>query len=306
MSRLSNAPARVFFLLTSILTIGAACPILQAQTDSRQSVEIERCRVLLIHKVKLAASVPGVLEFVTPGEGDLVEAEQEVAGLQDDVILAQKAIALKEAENDVEKRFAVKSAEVADAEYSKAQEANRRLERVVADVEMQRLKLAAERAHLQIEQAEHQLEVNQLKADEAEANLKTHRIKAPFKGVVTEKFKSRGEAVRQGENILEIISTDEVKVVGDVTLEESVRLNRGDRVKVVLSLAGKDAAGNPREKEFDGVLKMVAPEVNPVSGKIRVMAFVQNPDNILKAGLTAKMTIFPQKSDSIETTLLDR
>lgn len=300
---LSNTPTRFFLILGLALTIGTTNAIAQSST-SKEPVTIKRCRILLLKDkdITLASPVPGVLDFVTPKEGDEVQAEQEVAGLQDDVVMAQRNVAKKEAENDVEKRYAVKAAEVAEAELRKAIEANRRLDNSVAAVEIERLQLAAERARLQIEQAENQMSINELRADEAEANLKTHHIKAPFKGIITRKFKSRGEAVRQGDPILQIISTDEVKVEGYVTVAESSRLKKGDKVEVQLELEGFET-----EKPFEGVLTLVAPKVEAVTGnKVRVTARVQNPNNILKAGLTATMKIIPQKGGAVQTTLLSR
>ncbi|MCA9073152.1 MAG: efflux RND transporter periplasmic adaptor subunit, partial [Planctomycetaceae bacterium] len=251
--------------------------------------------------ITLASPVPGVLDFVTPKEGDIVQAEQEIAGLQDDVVEAQRNVAKKEAENDVEKRYAVKAAEVAEAELRKSVEANRRLRNSVAAVEIERLQLAAERARLQIEQAENQMEINQLRYNEAEANLKTHHIRAPFRGTITRKFKSRGEAVRQGDPILQIVSTDEVKVEGYVTVLDSLRLKAGDKVEVQLTLEGF-----VQKEPFEGVLTLVEPKVDPIRGEIRVAARVQNPDNVLKAGLTATMKIIPQKGEAVQTTQLSR
>lgn len=332
---LSNPPTRFFLLSGLALTIGTTLAIWQSPTSqaesgrsravskpattrtathtvaaisqtspSEDSVTIKGCRILVIkdNDITLASPVAGVLDFVTPMEGDQVQTDQEIAVLQDDVVEAQWNVAKKEAENDVEKRYAEKAAEVAEAELRKAQEANRRLRNSVPAVEIERLQLAAERARLQVEQAERQMEINQLRADEAEANFKTHHIRAPFNGTVTRKFKSRGEAVRQGDPILQIVSTDEVKVEGYVPFTESLRLNVGDKVEVQVELMGFK-----RDKPFEGVLTLKDPKVESIPGdKVRVAARVKNPGNILKAGLTATMKIIPQKGEGVQTTLLTR
>ena len=255
-------------------------------------------------RVEVASGIPGVLDFVKPEEGDLVKANEQIVGLKADVVLAQKAIALKEAENDVEIRYAEKAAELADAEYEKAREANHRLKGTVAAVEIDRLRLAAERAHLQIEQAEHQLEVANLKANEAQANLEAYQLKSPINGVVTKRYKSKGEAVHQGDPILKIQITDRVRVEGYVDLVDSFRIKPGDPVKVHLDIPKVNL--KIEEEQFDGVLKFVGLSVEPITGKVRVWAEVQNPKNILKAGLTAKMTISPRKTEIVQTTLLDK
>ncbi len=144
---LSNGPTRFFVLFGLGLTIGTTTAIAQAQSSTAKPkpVPVESCHVELIDTLDLAAPVPGVLEFVTPEVGDEVSAGQLVVGLDADVVKAQKAVAVKESQNDVEKRYSVKAAEVADIEYRKALEANHYLKDTVAKVEVERLKLAAER-----------------------------------------------------------------------------------------------------------------------------------------------------------------
>ncbi len=61
--------------------------------------------------------------------------------------------------SDVEVRYAKKAAELADLEYEKALKANRHLKGTVSSLEVERLKLTADMAHLHVEQAEHELEL---------------------------------------------------------------------------------------------------------------------------------------------------
>ncbi len=304
MNCLSNAPARFFLLFGLGLTIGTTNAIAQAQTSASKPITVEKCNVSLIDAPFLAAPVPGILDFVTPEIGDDVVADQVIIGLQADVMKAQKAIAMKEKENDVEIRYAEKAADLADAEYEKALEANRRLAGTVAQIEVDRLQLAAERAHLQIEQAEHQLAVAGLKADEAEANVQVYQIKSPINGVVVKKYKSRGEAVRQGDTILEIQSTARLKVEGYIQVEDRFRVKRGDKVKVKLNFPG--LALPPSQQELDGVVKLVDPTVQAVAQKVSVVAEVQNPNGYLTAGLVTEMTIFPGTAQEVQTTQLNR
>ena len=300
MKCLSKAPARFFLLFGLGLTIGTTNAIAQAQTSASKPITVQNCNVSLIDAPFLAAPVPGILDFVTPEIGDDVTAEEIIIGLQADVMKAQKAIAMKEATNDVEIRYATKAAELADAEYQKALEANRRLAGTVAQIEVDRLQLAAERAHLQIEQAEHQLAVASLKADEAEANVQVYQIKSPISGTVVKKYKSRGEAVRQGDTILEIQSTARLHVEGYIKVEDMSRIKRGDKVKVKISIPGLVLPKD--QQELDGVIKLVDLTAQRVGQQFLVVAEVQNPKNILKAGLTTEMTIFPGTAKEVQTT----
>ena len=300
---ISNPATRLCVLFVLGITIGTTNAIAQNPPASGKPVEVKGCSVLLLDQVQLSSGVPGILDQMSLDEGDAVASEQVVLKLQADVIKAQKAIAVKEAKNDVEIRYARKAAELADAEYRKALEANRRLAGVVAEVEVDRLRLAAERAHLQIEQAEHQLAVAQLRADEAEANFQVYQLKAPFSGIVTRKFKSRGEAVRQGEPILEIKSTQRVRVEGYIGVKDMYDIARGDKVIVQLELADMEKI---TQQELDGFIKFVDLSVEPITQKVRVWAEVHNPDAILKPGLNATMKIFPGTRKAVETTQLSR
>ena len=296
-----ESPGWHFAVFALALTIGTTGAIAQDKSPPPKSISLDQCHIKLIGEVEVASGIPGVLDYVTPEEGDPVAKGEPIVGLKADVPLAQKAVALKEAQNDVEVRYAQKAAELADAEYVKAVEANRRLEGTVASVELDRLRLAAERAHLQIESAELDLEVASLKANEAEANLMAYNLKAPISGVVTKRDKSAGEAVRQGDVILKIQITDRVRVEGWVDLVDSFRIKPGDPVKVHLDIPGVKL--KIEDEEFDGVLKFVDLTVEPVFRKVKVWAEVQNPKNILKAGLTAKMTITPRKTEIVQTTM---
>ncbi len=301
---ISNRLVRHLVVLALPLAIGTTRATAQNKSASPKPIALDQCRIELIDEREVASGIPGVLDFVKVEEGDPVRAGEEIGGLKADVVLAQKAIALKEAQNDVEVQYAEAAAELADAEYAKSLEANRRLKGTVAEVEIERLRLAAKRAHLQIEQAEHQLEVANLKANEAEANLEAYHLKAPINGIVTKRYKSTGEAVRQGDVVLKIQITDRVRVEGHVELADSFRIKPGEPVKVQLEVPGMDP--KIAQEKFDGVLKFVGLEVEPITHRVRVWAEVQNPKNVLKAGLTAKMTIYPRKTEVVQTTSVDK
>ena len=109
--------------------------------------------------------------------------------------------------------------------------------------------------------------------------------------MVTKVLKAKGEAVREGDPILEISSTARVKVEGYVNIKDVWSISQGCRVKVQLDIAEAEL---PVEKlTFDGRIVFVDVKVQPVTGEIRVWAEVANKDNVLRDGLTSKMTIYP-------------
>jgi multidrug resistance efflux pump len=208
--------------------------------------------------------------------------------------VALLAVAKQKAENDVNKRFAEKSAAVAKAEWEKMLESNRKVPGSIPETEVLRAKLSYEKALLQKEQAEHEQEVARLEMEKAAAELKTYKIEAPFDGEVRKVLKHKGEAVTQGTPILELISTRSVKVEGYLPIEDYYSVRRGDPVEVRLDIPDKDL---PIEKEvFVGKVFFIDKTVSPVTHGARVWAEVQNPDPdqdlpSLIEGLYAKMTI---------------
>jgi RND family efflux transporter MFP subunit len=268
---------------------GKPAPKQTAVIQSPPGLTIERCRIKLIDEATIAAGRTGVLGMVTPREGDLVKKDQKVASLVDDVAKAALEVATKEATNDIEVRYADKAAEVAQAEYDVALFANRRVAQTVPEIEVKKLKLAAERGFLQTEQAQHQLDVAKMKMNEASATLKLFQIEAPFDGSVTRVYKVKGEAVREGDPILEVCSTARVKVEGTIKLKDVFAVRVGAKVSVRLDI--QDADLEVEKKFYDGRLVFVDVKAQPVTNDVRVWAEVANPDNVLRAGATALMVV---------------
>lgn len=270
--------------------ISAAVPSSPAVGSAgRRTVLVEQCRIKLIDEVVLSSQRVGVLVSVEPEEGDSVKAGQEVAVLNDEVAQATYATASEKAKNDVNVRYTEKARDVAELEYERARQANTELPGTVPDILVRQLKLAAERAVLSIEQARHEFDVNKLLLAEAKADLKTYRVEAPFDGIVTHVHKQKGEAVGQGDPILEVISTQTVRVEGHVNIKDALEIKPGAPVKVRLDLPDLDLT--VEREVFDGRIVYVAPVVTPVLEQVRVWAKVTNRNNILRAGLRAEMAI---------------
>jgi membrane fusion protein (multidrug efflux system) len=234
---------------------------------------------------------------VEPKEGDAVREGQIVARLMDEVAQASLDVAKLVADDHVEIQFATKLNAVDAAEYAKDLEANKQHLNTVPDIEVRRAKLAMEKSHLQIDKAEHDMAVNKLKADQAEAELKTYRIVAPFNGVVTHIHKRRGEAVRQGDPILEVVNTDMVQVEGYVNEREIWSVKVGCPVTVRLSVP--DAELNVEKQTFQGRIGFVDVVADSASRETRVWAEVANPNNVLRPGLRATMTILPASPEAV-------
>lgn len=252
-----------------------------------------RCYVqnLTQNKAVLAFERPGVLDYIELREGDVAEIGTVVGHLKDDAARAQHAINQKEAQNTVDERYARKAYAVAVTKLQKTESVNEKIRGTVPEIEIEELRLDAQRAELQIEQAEHKQEIARLTAEESAVQLKMYDLKAPFTGTVTKVYKSKGEAVNQGDPVLEILNIDTVRVHGAVSREIAQQLHRGDRVLVQLLLSDRENDYTGRDVVLEGKIQFVDLKTLGVEGKVKIYADVTNRDNMLLPGSAVAMKI---------------
>jgi multidrug efflux pump subunit AcrA (membrane-fusion protein) len=228
-------------------------------------------------------------------EGDVVGEGQLVASIKDDVARAALAVAEAEAESDVEIRFAQAANGVALLEHERMVEANRRVPQTVPEIEVRKAQLAAEKTGLEVEKAQQTMKIHQLKRDEAAVQLATYRIEAPFFGFVRRVHLLKGAAVKQGDPIVELVSTKKVRVEADVAVADLAVVRPGSKVSVQLDPAEFGAEAS--KQSFPGKILFADVKATSVEHKVRVWAEVENVENMLRAGLTPSMTIFPPTND---------
>ncbi len=275
--------------LASISMIGVCA------AANEKVVVIRDCRIEPVNQVVLASDRAGTLSQFSLREGGTVQDGQIVATLNDGVAQTRLAVVKQEAENDVDVRFARKACQVAANEYEISLRLNERSAGVITIAELERLRLAAERAELQIESAERELAIKKLRRDEAEAELDTYRVKAPFEGTVTRVFKSRGQAVQQGDPILEVTNVEKLRIEGYVGRNVAANLNEGDSVSVRMASRPDAVATSGALLVLRGRLIFVDVTVEPVTQQVRVLAEVENSSRALLAGLSTELTVLSEE-----------
>ncbi len=277
---------------------------LAAQPSSKYSVRgndviLPLCQVVLLEEARVSVEEAGLLAVLEIREGRLVKAGQEIGRLNDsrprmelEQVEADLSVATKRASNDVDIRFAVKNLGVSRAEYDRALEANRIHSGTITPTELRRLRLAAERAELELEQARHEQVVNgvvaqakQVSVDMMQQTIERHAVKAPLTGMVVERYREVGEWISPGDPIVRIVRLDKLRVQGFLNVRDFTTRVVGSPVSVEVRLAGG------RIEQFPGTLAYVSPEVEPVTGDFRVWAEVENTNLWLQPGMTATMTI---------------
>jgi membrane fusion protein (multidrug efflux system) len=277
-----------------LVGIFMASTCLRAETPE-PSMVVSNCRISLLQRASLAGSRMGILQDIDVSEGDVVERGQIVATLRDELPQQTLAIAQKEMSNNVEVRLYKKISELATLEYSKAVDLNRSIPGGFSELDIKKLRLAAEKSVLQIEQADYLQQMSALRKKEAEVILDSYRITAPFSGVVLQVHKQPGEAIGSGDAVVEIANFDLMRVEGFIPVAASGKVHAGDAVVVDVA-----AIESQRPSRFEGRVKFISPIVNEVSQEVRIWAEVKNRRNLLKDGLPATMWITPSESKSGE------
>jgi multidrug resistance efflux pump len=300
MKKLFLVPAVVLVLGAIVLRAGAADPA--PMPAAKGSPVIEHCLISLIEEVQLPGKEPGVLAVCAGKEGMKIKAG-DVLGRIDDidakyakrVKMAELATAKEQATNDVNVRYAIKATEFAKSEYEKAFEATTKVKGSIAQIDLNRFKLAWQKSELQIEQAQMEQKVaklttgtKQAEVDAAENNIQRRQIKSPLDGEIISVYKHLGEWVPPGETVFHIVRLDRLRVEGYLNISQynPAQINGRD-VIIDTELVGQKI-------RFRGKITFVNPRVE-AGGSYQVWAEVPNREEngewVLRPGLTATMTI---------------
>lgn len=219
-------------------------------------------------EAELAAEVDGPVTAVLAEEGVAVDAGQPLLLIDPErrelelesarASLAQAQAALREAGRDLERaeklhgRGAVSDARLDDATTARTQ----------ADSQVR-----AARARLGV----------------AERALRDATVVAPFAGWLAARHVSRGEYVRPGSPLFDIVALDPIEVEFHLAERDSSRVALGMSVDVTV-------APYPDE-DFRGRVTFVAPTIERRTRTLRVKAELENADRRLRPGLFAHVDL---------------
>jgi RND family efflux transporter MFP subunit len=257
--------------------------------QSPEVLTVREVRLSLVERALLAAERTGVLDRVHVREGDVVAADAPVAQLRDQLLRAQLEIAERHLQNDVDLRFSRKAAELANLEFAKSVKVNEGTAGTISEMELRRLRLAGEKALLQLEQAQLQLDIARLEREEKRVQLAAYQVIAPWSGVVLRVHKRRGEAVREGEPIVELADLSKLRAEGVVSLADALKLQPGQPVRLRVALPTEDAAEPARL--FEGTIVFIEPKVDAVTQRVRFWAEIANDGHWLKEGMQGTLGV---------------
>lgn len=271
--------ARLF--RTSLLA-GLAC--LAASWAARAEVLGERsfdCLVDARTRLKLGASVSGVIEKIHVDRGDRVTAGQPLVELESSVERAQLAIARARGDND-------QSVEAARAKLALARRTAERLTLLkqqnpgALTATQYDEAMAAERvAVFNVRDAELAQESARLETGRAEAVLGLRRIVAPFDGVVVERSMAVGEYRHDQAVLLTLAQIDPLNVEVYVPVAYHGQTRVGAKADVTLQ--------NPVGGTHEATVEVVDRVLDTASGTFGIRLTIANPKHEIPAGLRCQI-----------------
>jgi macrolide-specific efflux system membrane fusion protein len=269
-----------------------------------EKIVLESALVTVIEEVEIPAKVEGVLATVEVREGRMVESGTLLARIEDaearlahELARIEFEIARKQAKNDLKVRVARKAAEFARTELKRAQDAFDKIKATVSETEIDRLRLAAEKAELEIDQAIHEQEsaqmTSQLKETEMQLTqqaIDRRAIVSPLAGVVVQVNSQRGEWVPAGKTVARVLRVDRLRVEGFIHAKHLTEDLVGRRAVLAVDLPGLSGT------EFEGTIVFVNAEADPVNKTVRVWAEVENTKLMLRPGLSGNLRILSESA----------
>jgi macrolide-specific efflux system membrane fusion protein len=277
-------------------------PAVNASSDSAtEPLAVDSVVLRLLEEAEVPAQEAGVVTTVAVREGQrvkqgdlLAQIDDQVPRLAAEAVQAQFDIARAKAANDVRQRFAKKSLEVSQAELRRSMESIERFAKSISQSQLDVERLTVQKNQLEAEQAEHerQVAILEMKAQEnelsaARAQVARRQVLAPFDGVVVQIYVRRGEWVEPGQKALRVVNVDRLKAEGFVPAAGAVAELSGKEVSL-------EVEGLSEQRAPAGTIVFVSPEVDPITGQVRVWAEIDNREGKLRPGQPARMVITGQ------------
>lgn len=129
--------------------------------------------------------------------------------------------------------------------------------------------------HTQHEQAKAEAEVARIRFERA-------AVRAPFDGIVTERYVELGELVQPGVRVARIVDPFKLKLVGAMTEHDVRWIEKGSPVEITIE--GVDGS-------VTGSVHWVGFEADPRTGKFPVEIRVENPDLQIRPGVLGRARV---------------
>ena len=198
--------------------------------------------VISRHQARLAAEVEGKIIFIAEVGANV--AEDAVVAKIDSTFVKLK----------IEEFKAAVERDRASLEFLKAN--LKRLKRLALQSNASQTLLDRTRADREV--ARNELRISRSRLKQAQEEKRRHFIRAPFAGVVTDRFMRRGERAGIGDEVLGMVDSHELEIQGRVPLDTLDYVREGDMLTIKVNAKEKQAkvralvaAGDARSRLLD-------------------------------------------------------
>ncbi|WP_207061952.1 efflux RND transporter periplasmic adaptor subunit [Motiliproteus sp. SC1-56] len=168
-------------------------------------------------------------------------------------------------------------------------EASRRLSQVEYDQAEQLLSRKLGSQH-ERDKAQAQLNIYRARVNRARTELEKMTLYAPFSGVMGLRNVSVGDYVRAGDDLVELVDLERLKVEFRVPEVYLAQINVGQTVEITT-----DAFPG---QIFEGEIYASAPRLDERGRSLQVRARIANPDGKLQPGLFARVRLILERKDA--------
>ena len=225
-----HLPAAAAAVTTLILSLLLAAPTACAKTQPPMVGVTGVARPW--RDVQLSFSRAGRIEKIFVHRGQMVKAGQILAQESDDRQILERQVAALAAGSTV--RIQAAEAQLAQAEVNLKKERWAASQHAATDFEVQRaaLKVAMDKLNVQLARMRHQKDLLTLKA--ADLAVKRRQIRAPFAGIIENRYVQAGGAIAAFKKVLRLISIRRLRIIAPVPVTLAGQLQPGQGVRAAV------------------------------------------------------------------------
>jgi membrane fusion protein, multidrug efflux system len=234
--------------------------VAQAKTGTITSSLVTTATLDPDRQVTMISETTGIVNRITVDEGNLVREGQLLATLSDrdkQVKLQQTNVSVDNAKKELERKQASFNA------------------KIISESEFQK--------------AKYELEVALEQKNAAQVELDRSIIRAPFTGVITQRFIEKGQNITPTSQLFTIVDTDPLEAKVYLPEKEIFGLRPNQRVVMALN-AQKDVT-------FAGTIRQINPAVDTKTGTVKVTVEVVNAPEVVRPGSFVDVRLETQRHD---------
>jgi len=277
----SNKPDTMKTTQFALLILAATCAGTVAAAPGH------RCLITPDQVTEVGSQVTGVVADVRVERGDFVRGGQLLARLHADAEVASVNVAKTRAKADADLKAAEANYEFQRQNLTRAEDLVER--KFISQQALEKVRAETEVAQQKFIQAREQREVAQRELELARAQLRKRDIRAPFDGIVAERYVSVGERIEE-RPMFRIARIDPLRIEVVVPAALFGTVDKGMRARVHPDL--------PKAEPLDASIVLVDRLVDPASNTFRVRAELPNPGGAVPSGLRCRAELIDNKTSA--------